>query len=78
MRNHSLLFFDSADACIDGSLHRKQHDGPVFNIDDGCSGGAVTSTAAGTDPQLTGTYNSGRYCVNVSDRGTWRRPQRSL
>jgi hypothetical protein len=40
----------------------------------GCSGGAVTSTAAGTDPQLTGTYGPGRYCVNVSDAGTLAAP----
>jgi hypothetical protein len=35
----------------------------------GCSGGTVTNATAGTDPQLTGTYSPGRYCVNVSDVG---------
>ena len=40
----------------------------------GCSGGTVTSTAAGTDPQVTGTYSPGRYCVNVSDVGNLAAP----
>jgi hypothetical protein len=35
----------------------------------GCSGGTVTNAVAGADPQLTGTYSPGRYCVNVSDVG---------
>ena len=40
----------------------------------GCSGGTVTSTTAGTDPQVTGTYSPGRYCVNVSDVGNLAAP----
>ena len=40
----------------------------------GCTGGTVTSTAAGVDPQVTGTYSPGRYCVNVSDVGTLAAP----
>jgi hypothetical protein len=40
----------------------------------GCSGGTVTSTSAGTDPQVTGTYSPGRYCVNVSDVGNLAAP----
>jgi len=40
----------------------------------GCTGGTVTTTAAGTDPQVTGTYSPGRYCVNVSDVGTLAAP----
>ena len=40
----------------------------------GCNGGTVTSTAAGTDPQVTGTYSPGRYCVNVSDVGSLAAP----
>ena len=40
----------------------------------GCSGGSVTSTAAGTDPQVTSTYSPGRYCVNVSDVGNLAAP----
>ena len=40
----------------------------------GCSGGTVTSTPAGTDPQVSGTYSPGRYCVNVSDVGNLAAP----
>jgi hypothetical protein len=40
----------------------------------GCSGGTVTSTTAGADPQVTGTYSPGRYCVNVSDVGNLAAP----
>jgi hypothetical protein len=40
----------------------------------GCTGGAVTNGAAGTDPQVTGTYAPGRYCVNVSDIGNLAAP----
>lgn len=40
----------------------------------GCVGGGVTSTAAGTDPQVTGVYSPGRYCVNVSDVGSLAAP----
>ena len=40
----------------------------------GCTGGTVTSTAAGADPQVTGTYSPGRYCVNVSDVGNLAAP----
>ena len=40
----------------------------------GCAGGTVTSTPAGTDPQVTGTYGPGRYCVNVSDVGNLAAP----
>ena len=39
-----------------------------------CTGGTVTSTASGTDPQVTGTYSPGRYCVNVSDVGNLAAP----
>jgi hypothetical protein len=39
-----------------------------------CSGGTVTSATAGTDPQVTGTYAPGRYCVNVSDVGNLTAP----
>jgi hypothetical protein len=34
----------------------------------------VTNGAAGTDPQVTGTYAPGRYCVNVSDIGNLAAP----
>jgi hypothetical protein len=40
----------------------------------GCSGGTVTNAAPGTDPQVTGTYSPGRYCVNVSDAGNLAAP----
>ena len=40
----------------------------------GCSGGTVTSVAAGTDAQVTGTYSPGRYCVNVSVVGNSEAP----
>ena len=40
----------------------------------GCTGGAVTNAAAGTDPQVTGTYSPGRYCVNISDIGNLAAP----
>ena len=40
----------------------------------GCTGGTVTNTTAGTDPQVTGTYSPGRYCVNVSDVGNLAAP----
>jgi hypothetical protein len=40
----------------------------------GCSGGSVTTAAAGTDAQVTGTYGPGRYCVNVSDVGNLAAP----
>ena len=38
-----------------------------------CSGTA-TNAQAGTDPQVTGTYSPGRYCVNVSDIGNLAAP----
>jgi hypothetical protein len=40
----------------------------------GCTGGTVTNATAGTDPQVTGTYAPGRYCVNVSDIGNLAAP----
>jgi len=40
----------------------------------GCSGGTVTNVQPGTDPQVTGTYSPGRYCVNVSDVGNLAGP----
>jgi hypothetical protein len=40
----------------------------------GCTGGTVTTTPAGTDPQVTGTFSPGRYCVNVSDVGNLAAP----
>ena|SRR5438477_1751018 len=40
----------------------------------GCSGGTVTNASAGTDPQVTGTYSPGRYCVSVSDVGNLPAP----
>ena len=39
----------------------------------GCNG-TVTNVTAGTDPQVTGTYAPGRYCVNVSDIGNLAAP----
>ena len=40
----------------------------------GCTGGSVTNTSAGTDPQVTGTYSPGRYCVNITDVGNLAAP----
>jgi hypothetical protein len=40
----------------------------------GCTGGTITNSSAGTDPQVTGTYSPGRYCVNVSDVGNLAAP----
>ncbi len=40
----------------------------------GCGGGSVTNTSAGTDPQVTGTYSTGRYCVNITDIGNLAAP----
>lgn len=40
----------------------------------GCGGTTPTNAQPGPDPQLTGTYAPGRYCVNVSDVGNLAAP----